>query len=669
MELSGQRFGQYQVGELLGKGGMGAVYRAVQVELGREVALKALPESLMGRGPELVKRFMREASICAKLSHPNIVKVFDFGFENDVYFYAMELLDATSLEDRMARSAGLGAAFTLKVARDLASALAYYLPQGIVHRDLKPGNIMLLKAGDRAVITDFGLVMDLSASRMTREGVVVGTPHYIAPELLARGNATAGADLWSVGVILYRMLSGQYPVGSDARDAMQLFAQISTREPKELREVKPDVPVGLATVVMNCLTKDLALRYSTGQELAADLEIAARRGKVERRAVPAADPGAAVPLAGNAAGPSAVRPGARPGTGPQPAASSTRVPVARPQPRFPPTPLALGCALAFALAGGLALHRRASPAASFSAGPVAPARPIGAESRPPVAPSDLLAAIAAFAPDVKAHQADDRLFRTPVAGRANLAAQIFSLAATSPLALHLARNPSALAATLAPETPWERRCQASRRIFELLQLDICAREWGHKPPFRVVESLARAMSFEDTNVAPDGDLTRPQAESCFARVFPAPAAWKIVHFNRSDADTYNYANHHEDPLAGAGMFLSTTDRVQDESIVEDFEVPAGNYRQLLFAGLMKDLDAKQTYLVELTPRGDRHTLAIPIPRLSSASIRVGWFVATTRMAPGVLPPGNYRLRLIAQQLLLRTVPRPNFSALALVLVN
>ncbi|MBI2943941.1 MAG: serine/threonine protein kinase [Candidatus Wallbacteria bacterium] len=696
MELEGKTFGKYRVMELLGQGGMGAVFRAVHEELGREVALKVLPEARLGRGPQHLKRFMREAAVCSRLSHPNIVKVYDFGVDNEVYYYAMELLQAASLEDLMEKEPRLGVPFTLKVARDLASALAYYLPQGIVHRDLKPSNILLVNGGERAVVTDFGLVKDLAASRVTRTGVIVGTPYYVAPEVLQGGPTTASTDLWQVGVILYRMLAGEYPIGEDAKDAMALFAQIANREPRELRELRPDVPQGLAAVVMNCLAKDPATRYATGEELAADVETAARRGRVARRAgVATSDPLACVPTqpmpSGRqpaAAAPSPPGSGAQGGADPPPAGSgrtlaatresvpgsasrpaalhSSRVPTLAAPATASKAALVLAACALLALPAAFALrHRAPDPAQRVASEPNGPPAPLErTPSLPPDPVGPFLQAIADLAPVARAELADDLVFKAAPRDRPRAAAAAFSALATSPVALKLTANPSVACAALATGVAWDQRCAASRRLLELLRIELLAREWKQPPPFQLQTRLAPAVGFHDAVVASRKDLTGPQLRALLERLYPPPARLEILVEHRGHEDTYAFDGHPSTVLGEVGnVFFATTDRIQQESLSHPFQVPAGGYRSLTLLALLSDLNPSHAFIAELTPANTRSSLLLPILRLSDSPRDAGWFAATTRLAPGVLPPGRYQLRLAARELFRRSVPRPNLAAL------
>ena len=350
-DLSGRTIGGYLLRSRLGRGGMGVVYLAVQKGLGREVALKLLEEQRAGKSDQTGKRFLREAASCARMSHPNIVKVYDFGTDQGYHYYAMEVLRAHSLQDYLDEHAIAPFELVFRVARDMASAMEHYHPQGVIHRDLKPANIMLDEAG-RPVLTDFGLVKDLGATAITREGCTVGTPYFMAPEMI-RGQFLPASDIWQLGVVLYRMVCGHLPFrGQNVGD---LLRQIVKSEPEAPSALNPDIPAALETLILNCLEKDPAVRYSNATELARDAASAARRATVARRREGL--PGQTPPPAPDAA--SKVPADAAPAkAGPAPGRASARPPAPR-LPEPPTLPMSLPSRPArgfgFAAAGALLL--------------------------------------------------------------------------------------------------------------------------------------------------------------------------------------------------------------------------------------------------------------------------------------------------------------------------
>ncbi|MBI4872586.1 MAG: serine/threonine protein kinase [Candidatus Riflebacteria bacterium] len=320
----GERIGKYLIKDTLGRGGMGVVYLAVQEGLEREVALKVLPEKGLEHNELLRRRFLKEASVCARLSHPNIVKVYDFGYEGEACYYAMEVLRATSLEQVLEKQRVPPFEFTLRVAREMASAFEYFHAQAIVHRDIKPANIMLA-SDDRAILMDFGLVKELDATRITEEGVTVGTPYFMAPEMLRGKTADAASDIYQLGIVLYRMLAGELPfTGNAPRDVFKAILQVEARPPSASN---PAVPKPLDNLVLNCIEKDKAHRYRSAQELSADLRLVAGGAAVARRRdAPsiAATPRPATPADGEPRADDAAA-----GTGGQPPARDGRVQAQR----------------------------------------------------------------------------------------------------------------------------------------------------------------------------------------------------------------------------------------------------------------------------------------------------------------------------------------------------
>lgn len=285
---------KYRVLASIAAGGMGKVYRAEQLPLGRPVALKVLhPKHTDGPdGPSLRKRFLREASILSKLQHPNIVTVFDYGkIEADEeggerLFMAMEYLSGETLLQRLIARGRLPWQECVAVAKQLARGLREAHARGIVHRDLKPSNVMILKAADgeeRVKIVDFGIVKVLEVGdndqELTQEGSVVGSPNYMAPEQISTGKVDPRSDMYSLGVILYQCLTGRFPF--DVETPMQMMVAHVSKPPIPLldRTAGLKVPAWLDELVMGCLAKspdkrpqgmDEVLRAIQGDALSRD---------------------------------------------------------------------------------------------------------------------------------------------------------------------------------------------------------------------------------------------------------------------------------------------------------------------------------------------------------------------------------------------------------------
>ncbi|WP_438014312.1 serine/threonine-protein kinase [Sorangium sp. So ce315] len=306
--------GRYRVHELIGEGGMGAVYRGEQVHLRKQVAIKVL-RPVARRMPELVARFEREAVAGAHIRHPNVVAAIDFGQLDDAsYFLILEYVAGTPLKEVIA-AGRLQPARALRVARQIASALEAAHEKGIVHRDVKPQNV-LLDAHDQVRLIDFGLAkvnVDLVSSQtrktsgpspaLTSAGEVFGTLAYLAPEALRGMDAVdARADLYALGLVLYEMLAGQHPF--DAKNVVERLKQQGPAGPPPLRARAPDleVPREVEQVVARLMEHDAAFRYQTAADAIAALDEALAVVARAAASAPAAGPAA---LAGPAEAPAA----------------------------------------------------------------------------------------------------------------------------------------------------------------------------------------------------------------------------------------------------------------------------------------------------------------------------------------------------------------------------
>ena len=294
----GTRLGPYEVLSPLGAGGMGEVYRARDTRLGRDVAIKILPQHLSGT-PELRARFEREARSVSQLNHPNICVLHDVGREGDTDFLVMELVEGETLEQRLARGP-LPLPELLRVGSEVASALDRAHRSGIIHRDLKPGNIMLTRSGSK--LMDFGLARAAAgpvasttqaamtqsptvAQALTGEGKIVGTFQYMSPEQLEGKEADARSDLWALGCVLYEMATGARPF-SGAGTA-SLIASIMKDDPRALGELAPMSPPALERIVRRCLAKDPDDRWQSARDLASELRYIAESSPSRVPAAPA----------------------------------------------------------------------------------------------------------------------------------------------------------------------------------------------------------------------------------------------------------------------------------------------------------------------------------------------------------------------------------------------
>ncbi len=273
------KLGKYTVKSELGKGAMGVVYLGEDPRLGRLVALKTMSPSI-ANDPELLKRFYREAQSAGKLHHPNIVTIYDIDEADGVPFIAMEFLEGESLEKIVAARKEIPLAKKLDIVLQVCRGLHYAHQHEIVHRDIKCGNIIVQKDGI-AKIVDFGIARLMSSATLTRAGMVMGTPMYMAPEQVKGMPTDRRGDVFAVGVILYEILTYKNPFA--APDTAAVLWKIVQTAPDPLPTVLPDCPQGLQEVVQRALEKDRDKRYQSAEEMAFDIEHVA--SSVQRNAV------------------------------------------------------------------------------------------------------------------------------------------------------------------------------------------------------------------------------------------------------------------------------------------------------------------------------------------------------------------------------------------------
>lgn len=269
--------GRYQVEKELGKGAMGVVYQGRDPRIGRVVAIKTLALSAEFEGHELQDardRFFREAETAGRLQHPHIVTIFDAGEEHDLAYIAMEFLQGRDLLEHARPGHLLPVATVLSMGVRVAQALDYAHRQNVVHRDIKPANIMYDAVADSVKVTDFGIARITDASR-TKTGLVLGTPSFMSPEQLAGQRIDGRSDLYSLGVTLFQLLTGQLPLRGDSMAA--LMYQIANQSAPDVRTLRPDLPQALADILAKSLKKAPSERYQDGAEMAADLQQAVQR--------------------------------------------------------------------------------------------------------------------------------------------------------------------------------------------------------------------------------------------------------------------------------------------------------------------------------------------------------------------------------------------------------
>lgn len=289
----------YRIVRLLGAGGMGMVFLAEDSQLQRLVALKVVqPE--MARDPELRERFLREARAIAAVKSDHIVAVYQVGEEKSLPFLAMEYLEGETLEDRLERDPHPPIEFAIRMGREVALGLAAAHQRGLIHRDIKPANIFLETPSERVKILDFGLARAADRpSHLTEPGVVMGTPDYMAPEQAEGGPVTERCDLFSLGCVLYQVLSGTKPFGSGS--TMAVLKAVIMKDPTPVELVNPSVPLPLADLTTRLLAKNAANRPTTARVVADRLESLALQPagvlsiRSPTRPVPAAPPTPAPP--------------------------------------------------------------------------------------------------------------------------------------------------------------------------------------------------------------------------------------------------------------------------------------------------------------------------------------------------------------------------------------
>ncbi|HEV3477845.1 MAG TPA: Stk1 family PASTA domain-containing Ser/Thr kinase [Gaiellaceae bacterium] len=281
--------GRYRILRKLGSGGMANVYLAEDEELGRQVAIKILNDR-HASDDQFVERFRREAKNAAGLSHPNIVSVYDRGEAEGTYYIAMEYLDGRSLKDRIVEDGPLPIASAIEVARQILHAIGFAHRRGIVHRDIKPHNVLLADdatgdAESRFKVTDFG-ISRTTASQMTEAGSIVGTAQYLSPEQ-ARGAAVdQRSDIYSVGIVLYELLTGRLPFTGET--PLEIAMKHLSEVPKPPSDLRPDVPADVDMIVLRALAKDPEDRFQSAEEMERELGRVAGGGGVTAETAEAA---------------------------------------------------------------------------------------------------------------------------------------------------------------------------------------------------------------------------------------------------------------------------------------------------------------------------------------------------------------------------------------------
>ena len=323
---------RFEILELLGEGGMGRVYKAWDRELEKVVALKTIRGD-RASNPELLKRFKQELLLARKITHKHVIRIHDLGEAEGVRFFTMDYVQGENLKERVQKRSKIPAKESVPIIKQTLGALAEAHSQGVVHRDLKPHNIMIDTEG-LPLIMDFGIARSVGdTGGMTETGAVVGTPDYMSPEQARGEKADEQADVFSFGVIMYEMLTGDLPYKGDTT-VSRVMARLN-QKPRALREMDPEIPKYLENVVLKCLEVDKALRYKSAQEVLEDIEretvdrsplLRLRRAAARRKPLLAVAVAALIALA--AALHFALRPRAPAGGPPLPSATLAIVPFA-----------------------------------------------------------------------------------------------------------------------------------------------------------------------------------------------------------------------------------------------------------------------------------------------------------------------------------------------------
>jgi len=270
------RLGRYEILEELGRGAMGIVYKGRDPKLDRLTAIKTIrftDDFDEDQAAKIREQFYREAEVVAKLSHPNIVTIYDVGEDLDLSYLAMEYLEGESLETYALKEKLLTIRKTIDVTAQVCDALAYAHNHGIVHRDIKPANIMILKNG-LVKVTDFGIAR-ATASSKTRTGVIKGTPYYMSPEQISGMKVDGRSDIFSLGIVFYQLLTGELPFGGENLAA--IMYQITTVDPEPPTKYNPKIYKAAVAILNRALEKSLESRYQNAQQMGDHLRLLAQK--------------------------------------------------------------------------------------------------------------------------------------------------------------------------------------------------------------------------------------------------------------------------------------------------------------------------------------------------------------------------------------------------------
>ncbi|MCJ7581900.1 MAG: serine/threonine protein kinase [Candidatus Aminicenantes bacterium] len=278
--------GRYEIIEELGKGGMGRVYRVEDTKLKQEVALKLIKPEIAS-DKKTIERFRNELKLARNIRHKNVCGMFDLGETEGAPFITMEFVPGQDLKGLIRQSGQLAVGTTINIAKQICDGLTEAHKSGVVHRDLKPSNIMIDKQGDVRIM-DFGIARSLEAKGITSAGVMIGTPEYMSPEQVEGKEVDQRSDIYSLGIILYEMVTGRVPFKGDT--PFTIGMKHKGEIPQNPKELNPQISDDLSSVIMRCLEKEKDRRYQSAGEARSELESIERGIPTTERAVPKRKP-------------------------------------------------------------------------------------------------------------------------------------------------------------------------------------------------------------------------------------------------------------------------------------------------------------------------------------------------------------------------------------------
>ena len=259
---------RYDIVDFIGKGGFSTVFKLKDKSLNRLCALKIMSKELISE-PQMVERFILEAKFYARLDHPNIVKIYDFGTHNEIAYIIMEYIDGVELKKYITKNFPIPIEKVVAISRDLSSVLEYIHAKGIIHRDIKPSNVMLQNSDGRAMLTDFGLAKSLGTTKFTATGRILGSPHYLSPEQARGDNVDIRTDIYSLGITLFELASGKVPY--DGGTPVQIIFKHVKEKPPRPSKIYPEINSDFERIILKAIRKKPKDRYSNTTEILDDL--------------------------------------------------------------------------------------------------------------------------------------------------------------------------------------------------------------------------------------------------------------------------------------------------------------------------------------------------------------------------------------------------------------